>query len=468
MSGVSTTKSDLGDSRVRVEVEVDPQAFERELNAAATEIGKDLKLPGFRQGKVPAQVVIQRMGRESVMDDAVRRGLSEWYGAAISQAKLATVGDPKIELSDLPEKGEPLKFSFEVGVRPPAKLGDLAKLEVGRREPEVDQEHVTAELDRLRESLASLETVERAAAEGDFVVMDFLGKVDDEPFEGGDARGFMLELGSGRLIPGFEDQLVGASAGDDVEVKVTFPEEYQAEGLAGKDAVFETSVKEVKEKRLPELDDDLAVEAGGFDSLDELRGDIESKLRENDEARVEQEFREAAVDAAVALSTVDIPHDLVHAKAHEMWGETARRLRQQGLDPAAYLQMMGKEEEEFVGEHEDEAQTALARESVLAAIVVAEGIEITDEDLLAALLEAAAGPGGQEPDPKAVAKTLEQAKATGRDELLREDMAMRRAVDLLTERADPIPAEQAEARDKLWTPEKEKEEGGKKLWTPDG
>ncbi|MEA2346271.1 MAG: trigger factor [Thermoleophilaceae bacterium] len=467
MSAVTTTKSDLGDSRVRVEVEVDAKALDRELNAAAAEIGKDLKMPGFRKGKVPAQVVIQRMGRESVLDDAIRRGLGEWYGQAISDAKLATVGDPKIELSDLPEKGAPLKFSFEVGVRPVAKLGDLSKLEVGRREPAVDPAHVTAELDRLRESLASLETVERAAAEGDFVVMDFLGKVDGEPFEGGEARGFMLELGSGRLIPGFEDQLVGASAGDDVEVKVTFPEEYQAEALAGKDAVFETSVKEIKEKRLPEMDDELAVEAGGFDSLDELRSDIEGKLRENDEARVDQEFREAAVDAAVALSKVDIPHDLVHAKAHDMWAETARRLRQQGLDPSAYLQMMGKEEEEFVGEHEEEAEKALARESVLAALVEAEAIEVSDEDLLTALREAAAGPGGEEPDEKAVAKTLEHAKETGRDELLREDMAMRRAVDLLVERADPIPAEQAEARDKLWTPEKDAEKGDKEIWTPD-
>ncbi len=467
MSTITTTKSDLGDSRVRVEVEVEAKAVERELNAAAAEIGKDLKLPGFRKGKVPAQVVLQRVGRDSVMDDAIRRGLSEWYGQALNDAKVATVGDPKIELADLPDKGEPLKFSFEVGVRPEAKLGDLSKLEVGRREAEVDPEHVTAELDRLRESLASLETVERAAAVGDFVVMDFLGRVDGEPFEGSEARGFMLELGSGRLIPGFEDQLVGASAGDDLEVKVTFPEEYQAEALAGKDAVFETSVKEIKEKRLPELDDDLAVEAGGFDSLDELRTDIEAKLRENDEARLEQEFREAAVDAAVALSSVKIPHDLVHAKAHDMWAETARRLRQQGLDPSAYLQMMGKEEEEFVGEHEEEAEKALARESVLAAVVEAEGIEVSDDDLLAALREAAAGPGGEEPDERAVAKTLEHAKETGRDELLREDMAMRRAVDLLLERAEPIPVAQAEARDKLWTPDKEKDEGEKKLWTPD-
>jgi trigger factor len=463
---VTATKSDLADSRVRVEVKVDAKDVERELNAAAEEMGRDVKLPGFRKGKVPPPVVIQRMGREAVLDEAVRRGLPGWFSQAITDAKVATVGDPQIEIGDLPEKGDPLEFSFEVGVRPPAELGDYKKIEVGRREPKVDPEQVDSELERLRESLASLETVDRPAAKGDFLVLDFVGKTDGEAFEGGEARGFMLELGSGRLIPGFEEQLEGASAGDERQVEVTFPEDYQAEALAGKEATFDCSVKEVKEKRLPELDDDLAVEAGGFDSLDELKADIEAKLREHDEAHIEREFREAAVDAAVAVSKVDIPQELIHAKAHDMWHETARRLRAQGLDPAGYLQMLGKEEEELVTEHEDDAKQALAREAVLAAIVEVEGIEVDDEELLDALREAGMGPGGQEPDEKAVKKTFERARETGRDDLLREDIAMRRAVDILTESADPISVEKAEAREKLWTPEKDAE-APKEIWTPD-
>jgi trigger factor len=466
MATLTTNRSDLADSRVRVEVKVDPKDVERELNAAAAEMGRDVKLPGVRKGKVPPPVVIQRMGREAVLDEAVRRGLPGWFSQAVTEARVATVGEPKIEIGDLPDKGEALEFSFEVGVRPPAELGDYTKLEVGRREPKVEKEQVDAELERLRESLASLENVDRPAANGDFVVLDFLGKIGGEPFDGGEARGFMLELGSGRLIPGFEEQLEGVSAGEDREVNVTFPEEYQAEELSGQEATFECAVKEVKEKRLPELDDDLAVEAGGFDSLDELKADIEGKLREHDEGHVEREFREAAVDAAVAVSKVDIPQELVHAKAHDMWHETARRLRAQGLDPAGYLQMLGKEEEELVLEHEDDARQALAREAVLAAVVDAEGIEVGDDELLEALREAAMGPGGQEPSEKAVQKTLDRARETGRDELLREDVAMRRAVDILVEAAEPIPVEQAQAREKIWTPGKDAEES-KEIWTPD-
>ncbi len=210
-----------------------------------------------------------------------------------------------MDLSDLPEAGSPLAFTIEIGVVPPAKLGDYKGIEVGRREPKVDDEEVHAELERLRESLASLETVDRPAGEGDFVVMDFVGSVDGEPFEGGEGRGQVVELGSGRLIPGFEEQLEGASAGDERTVELTFPDDYPAEHLAGKDASFAVEVKEVKEKQLPELDDDFAVEAGGYDSLDELRAEIESRIAQAEERAIEAEFREAAVDAVVAQAQID-------------------------------------------------------------------------------------------------------------------------------------------------------------------
>ena len=240
----------------------------------------------------------------------------------------------------------------------------------------------------MRESVASLETVERAAEDGDFVVLDFLGSVDGEPFEGGEARGYLLELGSGRLIPGFEEQLVGATADEEREVKVAFPEEYQAEHLAGKDAVFATTVREVKEKKLPELDDDFALDTAGMDSLEELREDIGKRLRDANERSIETEYREAVLDAAVDDAQVEIDHDLIHAKAHDMWHETARRLPRQGLDPAQYLQFTGKTEEELVTEAEPEAERALKREAVLAAVVEAEGIDVTDDELLDAMREA--------------------------------------------------------------------------------
>src|SRR3954453_19295355 len=223
---VKTTTSELGDSRVRVEVEVPTDALEQELNAAAGAIGGEVRVRGFRKGRVPPQVVIRQVGRDAVLDEAVRRGLPAWYEQAVSEAGIATVGDPKVDLSDLPDKGAPLEFTIEVGVRPEATLGDWKGVEVGRREPDVSPDEVQAELERLRESLASLETVERPAAKGDFVVIDFVGSVGGEPFEGGDARGHLLELGSSRLIEGFEEQLEGASGGEECTVAVKFPDEY--------------------------------------------------------------------------------------------------------------------------------------------------------------------------------------------------------------------------------------------------
>ena len=466
---VKTKTSELGDSRVRVEVEVEPAAVDKALSQAAANLGRDLKIPGFRKGKVPAQVVLQRVGREAVLDEAVRRALPDWYEEAIGDAGLNTVGEPSLDLGELPEKGLPLEFSIEVGVRPEATLGDYKGVEVGRREPEVPAEEIDAEVERLREQTASLDNVERPAEKGDFVVIDFVGKVDGEPFEGGEARGYLLELGSNRLVEGFEEQLEGASAGEEREVRVTFPDDYRAEALAGKEASFDVSVKEVKEKRLPELDDDFATESGGFDSLDELREDIASRLRDQQERMIDTEFREAVVDAAVAEAKIDVPHELVHAKAHEMWHQTARRLAAQGLDPARYLQMTGKSsEEEIVQEAEPEAERALKRESVLAAVVEAEGIEVSDEELLDSLRAATQGPGRPETSERKLQKALDRAKAEGRDETLREDIAMRKAVDLMVESAKPISVDQAKARDKLWTPGKEGEAEAKEIWTPGG
>ena len=446
---VTTKTTELPDSRVRVEVEVPTDALERELRTAASELGREMRVPGFRSGKVPPEVVLRQVGREAVLDEAVRRGLPGWYEEALADAGIQTVGDPQVDLADLPEQGAPLAFTIEVGVVPPARLGDYKGIEVGRREPSVDDQEVEAELERLRESLASLETVERAAGEGDFVVMDYAGSLDGEPFEGGEGRGQVVELGSDRLIPGFEDQLRGASAGEERTVELTFPDDYPAEQLAGQDASFAVEVKEVKEKRLPELDDDFAVEAGGYDSLDELRAEIESRIAQAEERAIEAEFREGAVDAVVANAKIEVPHELVHSKAHEMWHRTARRLAAQGIDPGQYLEMTGKSEEELVVESEPEAETALKREAVLAAIVEAEGIEVSDEEIDQAL-RASAPPDASD---KQLKRALKRARSQGADEALREDIAMRKAVDLVVENAKPIEAERAAAREKLWTPE---------------
>ena len=458
---VQTKVTELPDSRVRLDAEVPSEEIESRLQRTATALGRELKLPGFRQGKVPAAMVIQRMGRESVLEQAVRDSLPEWYEEAILRSGVSTVGDPKLDLTELPGAGEPLSFSIEVGTTPRAKLGRYRELEVGRREPEVPPEAVQAELDRLRDSFARLDSVERPAEQGDHLVVDFVGRVDGEEFKGGQARDYMLELGGGRLVEGFEEQLVGASAGDARTVEVDFPEDYQAEELQGRRATFDVEVKDVKRKELPGLDDDFASEASEFDTLDELRADIEHKLEHAQEHTIEDEFREAAVDAAAAEADLTLPDDLVLARAEEMWERTERMLAAQGISAETYLQASGKTREEMIEQARDDAATQLSREAVLEAVAEAEGIEVSDEELLE-VLERSAERGQVKPP-----KLLARLKETGRDIALRRDLRLRKAVEVIAESAVAIEAGKAAAREKIWTPEKQrKEEGSSQLWTP--
>jgi trigger factor len=461
---LQTTVTELPESRVRVQAEVPAEEVERRVAQAAKRLGRDLRVPGFRAGKAPAPVIVQRMGRDAVLDEAVRDSIATWYTAAIDAARVVPVGEPQLDLGDLPLQGEPLKFSIEIGVRPKAGLGEYKGLEVGRREPDVSDEAVGAELDRLRERSARLDTVDRPAASGDFVVMDYVGRLDGEPFAGGEGRDQMVELGSGRLVPGFEEQLEGAAAGDERTVKVTFPDEYGAPELAGKAAEFAVTVKEVKAKELPELDDDLAAEAG-FDTLDELRDDIRTRLAEVDGAQIESEFREAVLDSAVKAANVEIPEALVEARARELWDSMLHSLAHQGINRETYLRIAGREEEEILEQSKPDAEQALRREAVLAAIIEAEGIEPSEDEIFEAV-EQAAGDGPGRTSPK---KLLERLKSSGRLESLKQDLAQRKALDLIAESAKPISIEQAQARDKLWTPgdpERAKSASSDQIWTP--
>ncbi len=403
MTPLNTTKTDLGESRVRVDVEVPADAVEREVADAAGVIGRDLKIPGFRKGKVPAQVVLRQV--RSCRGASTRRSgaaLSDWYEQAIREAGVAPVGDPKIDVSELPEKGEPLSFNFEVGVRPEAKLGEWRGLEVERAEPVATDEEVQTELDRLRESLASLEIVERAAAEGDFVVIDFVGNVDGEPFEGGEARGFLLELGSGRLIEGFETQLEGAAAERGAHRRGDLPR-----GLPGR-----ASRRQGRDLRRDRQGGQGEAAARARRRLRDrgrrlrlarraARGHRVERIGEQGTANVDATSARPSSTPSWPTATIEIPHDLVHAKAHEMWHQTSHRLQQQGLDPAQYLQMINKTSEELIVESEPDAEQALRREAALAAIVEAEEIEVGDDELLEVLREASTEPGKQPPSDKA-------------------------------------------------------------------
>jgi trigger factor len=464
---LKTTVTELPDSRVRVLVQVPPGEIEARLESKARQLGREMRIPGFRRGKVPAPLVIQRVGRDVVLEEAVRDTLGNWYSDAIDTAGIVPVGDPRLDLADLPEQGSALEFSIEIGVLPTARLGEYLGLEVGRREVVVEEEAVQQEIDGLRERLARLETVERAAAPEDFVVVDYAGSIDGKPFDGGEGRDQLVELGSDGLIPGFEEGLLGTSAGETRTIELSFPADYPNRELASANASFEVTVKEVKHKQLPEVGEDLAVDMG-FDSVAELIEDIRTRLGEADAKRVDAEFREAALDAAVAHAHVETPESLVEAKSREMWDRMLHSLSHRGISREAYLKITGREEDELIAELASEAEQSLRREAVIAAIVTAESIVPSDDDLLEALTPTAEREG-IEPH-----ELLGRLRDSGRLQDIREDLAARQAVELVAERATAIPIEQAQAREKLWTPESEQEQSGEvagsaggRLWTPE-
>ena len=491
-TAVKTTVTELPHSRVRVEAEIPAEEVQRSLEMQARKLGQEMKLPGFRQGKIPPTIVIQRLGRDPILEEAVHGQLTGWYMKAIDDSGIAPVGDPKVDLGDMPGEGKPLTFSFEVGVRPTAELGTYRGIEVGRREPSVAEEAIDEEVEDLRERSAHLHTVKRPAKDGDFLTIDFEGTVAGEPFPGGEGRDQLIELGSGNLIPGFEEGLVGAVEGERRTVEATFPEDYGAKHVAGKDAVFEIQVKDVKHKHLPDLSDEFASDAAGFDTLDELRENIRERMLERDAEHIDSEFRAAALDAVVADATVDVPDALVEARANELLTRMLHALGHQGIDKAAYLKISGKTERELVDDAKPEAELALKREAVLAAVIKAEAIEPTEQQLLDAL------EGAAEREQMSRQKLLDRLRKAGRVDSLAKEVAAEQAIDLVVTEAKPISIEEAQKRadaaqeakakeaaakpkrkpaarkkpakpkDEIWTPDKDAEAAGdKKLWTPD-
>ena len=495
---VTTTVTELPESRVSVSVEVAAAEIQRSLETQARKLGREMKVPGFRTGKIPPAVVIQRIGREPILDEAVRGRLTDWYMKAVDESGIAPVGDPQVDLGKLPAEGKPLTFSFEVGVRPTATLGTYRGLEVGRREPAADPEIVQEQIEEMRERFARLEVVDRPAEAGDFVILDFVGTIDGEPFSGGEGRDQLVEVGAGRLIPGFEEGLIGARAGEERTVDATFPEDYGAKHVAGKPAQFQFSVKEVKHKDLPELDDEFASDAAGYDTLEELRDSIAKELLEHDAKQVEAEFRAGALDAVVADATVDVPEALVTARAQELLDRMLHALGHQGISKEHYLQISGKSEEELIEESKPDAEIALRREAVLAAIIAAEQIEPTEAELLDAL------EGAAEKEQMSRQKLLDRLRQAGRVDSLAKEVAAEQAIDLVVTTAKPVPIADADAEqqpaaaekkkakkapaakkkpaakkaapakkqgdkgDELWTPDKDPAAAGKgKLWTPD-
>ncbi len=478
-----TTITELPESRVRIELKVSAAEIEERVQRSAGKLGRDLKLPGFRKGKVPPTLVLQRLGWDAVLEEVVRESVGRWYLGAIEATGIVPVGDPQVDLGDLPPRGEELDLSIEVGVLPRATLGEYRGLEVPRREVTVEESLVAEEVERLRERLARLETAERPAQQGDYVVIDYEGSLQEGEDSAGkssptptldgrlSARDHPVELDASKLLPGFAEALIGAKRGEQRSVEVPFPEDHPESDLAGRTVAFELTLKEVKQRELPDLDEDFAIDVG-FDDVDELQADIRARLAEAETERIDVEFREAALDAAVAQAQVQTPAALVQARAAEMWERMLHSLSHRGISREIYLQMDGRPEEQILTELASDAERALRREAVLTAIVAAERIEPSDEELLETL-----GPVAleRETEPQ---KLLEELRSAERLEEVREDLAARRAIDLIVAEAKPIAPDLARAREKLWTPEGQAEgdqrstdrpagETAGGLWTPD-
>ncbi|WJP99720.1 trigger factor [Geobacillus stearothermophilus] len=363
-------------------VEVDAEQVNKGLDAAFKKVVKNIALPGFRKGKVPRVLFEKRFGVEALYQDALDILLPEAYAKAVEEAGIEPVSMPEIDIEQM-EKGKSLIFKAKVTVKPEVKLGQYKGLEVEKMDATVTDEDVENELKRLQENYAELVVKEDGTVEnGDTAVIDFEGFVDGEPFEGGKAENYSLEIGSGTFIPGFEEQLIGMKAGEEKEIQVTFPEEYHAEQLAGKPATFKVKVHEVKAKQLPALDDEFAKDVDEeVETLDELKAKIRARLEEAKKNEAETALRNAVVEKAAANAEIDIPAVMVQNETDRMLREFDQRLQMQGLNLQLYYQFSGQDEAALREQMKEDAEKRVRAALTLEAIAKAENIEVTDEEV---------------------------------------------------------------------------------------
>lgn len=406
---------------------VDQTLIEKGLKQAFDKVKKNLNVPGFRKGKVSRQVFNRMYGEEALYEDALNAVLPEVYEAAVKEAGIDPVSQPKIDVESM-NKGEDWVITAEVTVKPEVKLGEYKNLTVEKQDREVTDADVDARIQRELEAQAELVIKEDEAAEnGDTVVIDFEGFKDGVAFEGGKGENYSLELGSNSFIPGFEEQLVGKKAGEEVEVKVTFPEDYQAEDLAGQEAVFQVKVHEVKAKELPELDDEFAKDVDdSVESLAELKEKYRKELTESKEAAAAEAKDEAAIRQAVDnAEIVDLPHVMVHDEVHRSMDEFLNNMQRQGIAPDMYYQLTGTTEADLHKQFEAEAEVRTKTNLVIEAIAKAENVEVSDEEIEKEINDLAA----QYNMP------VEQVKRALTEDMLKHDIRMKKAVELITETA---------------------------------
>ncbi|GAB6723625.1 trigger factor [Streptococcus uberis] len=397
------------------------------LDQAFNKIKKDLNVPGFRKGHLPRPIFNQKFGEEVLYEDALNIVLPAAYEAAVAELDLAVVAQPKIDVVSM-EKGKDWEISAEVVTKPEVKLGEYKDLAVEvEASKEVTDEEVDAKIERERQNLAELVVKEDVAVEGDTVVIDFVGSVDGVEFDGGKGENFSLELGSGQFIPGFEDQLVGTKAGETKNVEVTFPEDYQAEDLAGKAATFVTTVHEVKSKEVPALDDELAKDIDEeVETLDELKAKYRKELEAAKEIAFDDAVEGAAIELAVAnAEIVELPEEMVHDEVHRAMNEFMGNMQRQGISPEMYFQLTGTTQEDLHKQYESEADKRVKTNLVIEAIAKAEGFEATDEEIEKEINDLATEYN----------MPVEQVRTLLSAEMLKHDIAMKKAVEVITETA---------------------------------
>jgi trigger factor len=451
----------LEKNMAKLTIEASAEELEKAIEKAYNKNKGKMSVPGFRKGKVPRQMLEKMYGAEIFYEDAANELIPDAYEKELTENKdLEVVSQPKIDVVQL-EKGKPFIFTAEVAIKPEVKLGKYKGVSVPKADIDVTDEEVTAEIDKERESNARTINVEdRAVKEGDMTVIDFEGFVDGVAFDGGKGENYPLTIGSNAFIPGFEKELIGAKLNEETDVNVTFPEDYQAEDLAGKPAVFKVTVKEIKEKELPELDDEFASEVSEFDTLAEYKADVKKKITERKESAAKNQKEDAVIEAIIADSKMDIPEPMLQTQTRQMAEDYAQRLQQQGLSLEQYFQFTGLTGEKFLEQMKPAAEKRIQSRLVLEAIVAAEDIKVSDDEFNAEL-EKMAGMYQMEADK------LKEMVGDYEKEQISKDIAIQKAVELIVSEAKEgkaAPKKAAEKKEtaKEKTPAKEKAPAAKK------
>ena len=406
---------------------ISQEQIKPELDRVFNSVKKTINVPGFRKGHLPRPVFNQKFGEEALYQDALNNLLPTAYEAAVKEAGIEVVAQPKIDVVSM-EKGQDWTISAEVVTKPEVKLGAYKNLEVSvDLSKEVTDEDVNARIERERNNLAELVLKDGAAAEGDTVVIDFVGSIDGVEFDGGKGDNFSLGLGSGQFIPGFEEQLVGHKAGETVDVLVTFPEDYQATDLAGKEAKFVTTIHEVKEKEVPALDDELAKDIDEeVEALDELKEKYRKELAEGKEAAYKDAVESAAIDLAVEnAEIVELPEEMVHEEVHRSVNEFLGNMQRQGISPDMYFQITGTTQEDLHKQHEADAEARTKTNLVIEAIAKAEGFEASAEEIEAEITSLATDYNME----------VERVRQLLSEDMLKHDIAIKKAVEVITSSA---------------------------------